>query len=353
MNRPTTLLRLATPSDEALWRGALAAHGVTAVSLPDDARSLLDVIAGDARLHGARAMVVDLPALDRIGHVPVRLAARLTRLHPDLRVFARLPHRARACPEQRDWARRHGFAGLLAGNSARHAASLVPALAEVLESMGHGEVDPAHANAFIRTLEVKRSGSSHAEIDRAYDAKAAFEASGTTAAALAESLRRFRAHGLSDRAWRGRTYRQCFVASEAVDWLARQPGMSRVDAVAAGRMLQGFGFIHHVVREREFDDANLFFRFDTDGTGEEHDLVALAESMRARLPTADRTYLGRTYPACFTGEDAVDWIAAELGVGIGTAESLGQRLADLSVLRHVTDDHEFMDSGYFYAFRGF
>jgi len=58
------------------------------------------------------------------------------------------------------------------------------------------------------------------------------------------------------------TYKACFVASEAIDWLigaGRAAG--RDEAVQLGRLLQASGYIHHVVDDHDFRDTFLYFRF--------------------------------------------------------------------------------------------
>jgi small-conductance mechanosensitive channel len=66
---------------------------------------------------------------------------------------------------------------------------------------------------------------------------------------------------LADRRWLLTRYPSCFVGSEAVDWLARNAGLSRREAVAAGeRMLRG-GLIRHVLDEHGFHDGRFFYRF--------------------------------------------------------------------------------------------
>lgn len=356
MTKPAALLRLSTEHDQAVWRAALAYHDVPSMTLPDDGRSLVEVLGSDSRYDPAGALVVDVPALLAIGHSAQRVAAQIRRMRPQLGLYARLPGRARVTAGQRAWARFHGFDDLLPGSSARHAAaSLGAPLASVMQSLHPAEADAARLGVALGKLEIRAPGAGHAAIDRAFEARSETERAGIPLPALADSLRRFRVHGLADRTYRGQVYRQCFVASEAVQWLDREAGLGRELAVSAGRMLQGFGVIHHVVREREFADAMLYFRFDADAPGEEVELEPVANALRAAdgVPLRDRVYLGRNYPRCFTGTEAVDWLVARLGVGVGHAEAIGQRLMDLGLLRHVADAHEFMDGGYFYAFRSF
>ena len=67
---------------------------------------------------------------------------------------------------------------------------------------------------------------------------------------------------LEDRKYRLTTYKNCFVGSEAVDYLIRTGAASnRSDAVELGRALQATHLFEHVTRDHLFADDNLFFRF--------------------------------------------------------------------------------------------
>lgn len=173
-------------------------------------------------------------------------------------------------------------------------------------------------------------------------------------AAFFPELQRLGQMLLLDRSYRGRSFRQCFVAKEAVELIATRWRVARAQAVAIGRALQAEGHIHHVAREQAFDDAFLFFRF---GAGAERlarlDLAALAREMRGPggVEIRDRAYLGKTYRACFLGTAGVDWLWRRLRVSVGEAEAVGEAMRERGLLRHVVDDHAFMDGGLFYRFR--
>jgi hypothetical protein len=68
---------------------------------------------------------------------------------------------------------------------------------------------------------------------------------------------------VKDRSYHLTTYKQCFVGSEAVDFLVKS-GMaeSREDAVLLGKALASdFHLFEHVTRDHEFKDEALFYRF--------------------------------------------------------------------------------------------
>eukprot|EP00934_Nitzschia_sp_Nitz4_P001309 Nitzschia sp. Nitz4//scaffold65_size103378//22017//24157//NITZ4_004458-RA/size103378-augustus-gene-0.78-mRNA-1//1//CDS//3329556216//1309//frame0 len=67
---------------------------------------------------------------------------------------------------------------------------------------------------------------------------------------------------IMDRRYHLKTYKDCFVASEAVDYLVQSgAAATREEAVRMGRALQSSFVFEHVTRDHEFADEYLFFRF--------------------------------------------------------------------------------------------
>ncbi|MEO1133903.1 MAG: DEP domain-containing protein, partial [Cyanobacteria bacterium J06639_1] len=66
---------------------------------------------------------------------------------------------------------------------------------------------------------------------------------------------------IGDRRYRMKLYRNCFVGSEAVDWLVRTQGLSRGEAVIVGRRLVRHNSIEHVLGEQDFADDYYFYHF--------------------------------------------------------------------------------------------
>lgn len=68
---------------------------------------------------------------------------------------------------------------------------------------------------------------------------------------------------VQDRKYRLKTYKQCFVGAEAVDYLIESGvATSRDDAVQVGRALQKNLFLfEHVTRDHDFADDGLYYRF--------------------------------------------------------------------------------------------
>uniref|UniRef100_A0A3B3RRE0 Rap guanine nucleotide exchange factor 4 n=1 Tax=Paramormyrops kingsleyae TaxID=1676925 RepID=A0A3B3RRE0_9TELE len=70
-------------------------------------------------------------------------------------------------------------------------------------------------------------------------------------------------HMIRDRKFHLKTYRQCCVGTELVDWLAQQSSCihSRPQAVGMWQALLEEGMLNHVDQEIDFQDKYLFYRF--------------------------------------------------------------------------------------------
>jgi hypothetical protein len=176
---------------------------------------------------------------------------------------------------------------------------------------------------------------------------AAVEARGIDLQALAVRIGRSGGVAISDRTYRFKPYPECFVASEAVSWLANATNSSRQEAIATAHALQRCELIYHVSRENDFADENLFFRVSRlPSAFVLADCLALMTG-RHGLKIENRTYLGSEYPNCFIGSEAAQWMQS-IGYSINEAMTVGQRLISLSIARHVTDEHAFKDAKLFY-----
>ena len=84
---------------------------------------------------------------------------------------------------------------------------------------------------------------------------------------------------VSDRKHRFKTYEKCFIGSEACQALVKSGIASDVQqAETIGQMLLSSGRCHHVNREHDFKNENLFYRFVED---EDHGSVEKDETGRA------------------------------------------------------------------------
>jgi Domain found in Dishevelled, Egl-10, and Pleckstrin (DEP) len=166
---------------------------------------------------------------------------------------------------------------------------------------------------------------------------------------LARRLGRSGGVDIRDRSYHLRSFPECFVASEAVDWITQALKVTRADAQLLGRAMQDCGLIYHVAREQAFADAYLFFRVARlPETLVIADFVAQV-SATTGFERRDRTYLGTEYKHCFIGKEALAWCRAHR-MNVNEAMSAGQRLIDLSIVSHVANEHPLKDDGLFYRF---
>ena len=66
---------------------------------------------------------------------------------------------------------------------------------------------------------------------------------------------------IKDRRYRLNIYPNCFIGSEAVDWLIENQNWTREEAIEFGQLLMQRGVIHHVTSTHQFEDAYFFYRF--------------------------------------------------------------------------------------------
>lgn len=152
-----------------------------------------------------------------------------------------------------------------------------------------------------------------------------------------------------DRRHRLVVYEQCFVGSQCVDWLQREGGLSRAQAVQLGQRWVAAGRVAHVCEEHDFEDAQLFYRIvqPAQPGGEATDpqlaglLDALGDGKGPQVGTHARGLL--LHRQTVTGKVLLDWIAATSGAARPQALILGRAMMRTGRLRHVYDDRPLQD----------
>ncbi|NXD05821.1 DPTOR protein, partial [Nothocercus nigrocapillus] len=169
---------------------------------------------------------------------------------------------------------------------------------------------------------------------------------------------------IKDRRHHLKTYPNCFVAKELIDWLIdHKEASDRDTAIKLVQKLLDHSIIHHVCDEhKEFKDAKLFYRFrKDDGTfplDNEVKVFMRGQRLYEKLMSSENTLLqareeeGVKYERTFVASEFIDWLMQEGEVTTRTeAEQLGRRLLEHGIIQHVSNKHHFMDSNLLYQCR--
>ncbi len=158
---------------------------------------------------------------------------------------------------------------------------------------------------------------------------------------------------IRDRMYHLRSYRQCFVAREAVDWMVRELNVDRAQATHIGHRMVALGWIRHVLDEHDFDDAELFFTADVQSQAapaspqlDELRLALRALDGGVPLLTYRRGLL--VHHRCVSGRRVIDWLVERHPVNRNTAAQWASHLMRKGMLRHVFDDQPFRDDATLY-----
>lgn len=352
MARPseaTVLLDLPDVAGRAALRAGLMAMRLAPTPLPTDRRGRDTVLRGLADKPKALAFVdishggpTTAPTLLHLDATLPRGAIRerivLARLAP----VQGMGHVSEA---DRRWVRQLGFADLMPEFDPMDCeGSLRSALDLVARALALEPVTPAELARYARVMnDARDTGSPRATI-RAL--------SGLSAEGLGELLSR--SLDIGDRTWRLQRYPDCFVGSEAVAWMARHFKRSAPEALALGQALMSLGLLVHVAHEHPFLDDKLYYRLAISAAADAIDLGdALTALVLGRgVPIADRSYLGKTYPRCWVGSEAVDHLVAVHGLMRHDAWVLLHRLMQFGLIEHVAHSRPFIDGAFYYRFTG-
>ena len=335
------VLAPASPYQEAIWGAALGVAGIDTrnVARPD---SVAQFAAAAAPADADTLLVVDLHRIAAESLDLIAYAQALRERDPGRPWIATLGARVSVSESERALARAVGAVDLVALVDHRDLPSL-RALSGALSQAGVAN----NAEALFAALRSAPPLGLPVPI-------ALVHAAGYTVQALVGRMQGVDGVDRADRRYAGKTYADCFVGSEALDWLAGALGASRATALEVGKCLLEHGVFHHVVKDHAFRDEQLFYRFATISPAVE--AIALDDLVKQMwspggLPVAPRGYRGKTYDDCFVGSEAVDWIVRRYALSREEAVTLGQQLFDLGLAHHVVDEHPFKDGHYFFRFR--
>uniref|UniRef100_A0A3P8V1X6 DEP domain containing MTOR-interacting protein n=1 Tax=Cynoglossus semilaevis TaxID=244447 RepID=A0A3P8V1X6_CYNSE len=177
-------------------------------------------------------------------------------------------------------------------------------------------------------------------------------------------LRLHEAKVIKDRRHHLRTYPNCFVAKELIDWLIEHKEASERDtAINIMQKLLDQSIIHHVCDEhREFRDMKLFYRFrKDDGTfplDSEAKVFMRGQRIYEKLLNTENTLLqtreeeGVTFERTLVAFEFIDWLLQEGEMATREeAEQLGRRLLEHGIIQHVTNRHHFVDGPLLFQFK--
>jgi len=158
---------------------------------------------------------------------------------------------------------------------------------------------------------------------------------------------------IRDRMYHLRSYGNCFVAREAVDWLVRELAFSRAEATQIGRRMVALGWVRHVLDEHDFDDAELFFTASVELQAAPvsppvDDLRRALRALDGGVPLGTHRRGLLAHRRCASGRGVVDWLVARHAVTRDTAVQWATQLMRKGMLRHVFDDQAFRDDGTVY-----
>ena len=151
-----------------------------------------------------------------------------------------------------------------------------------------------------------------------------------------------------------RRYQQCFIGSQALDWIQRSQGVARAEALRQARALLAVGLVQHVAEEHDFEDGEFFYRLAPQtSVGESRPAPETAAVRQALHRALDLDWTDRRrgllrHRRCASGRTLVDWIARHYATPRGTALEWANQLMAQGTLRHVFDDQPVRDDASLY-----
>jgi len=166
---------------------------------------------------------------------------------------------------------------------------------------------------------------------------------------------------VKDRKWHLRTYADCFIGADAVDFLIINGYVrTRADSIKLLRKVaKTLNLFQHVTGDHLLEDDLLYYRFSSEedrikwkASQKEMSLEQKAKAFESGVPVKTHRYHMQSYPNTFVGCKAVDFIVKSgLADSRIAAVELGRDFVKhANLFHHVTGDHEFRDDWLFYRF---
>jgi Domain found in Dishevelled, Egl-10, and Pleckstrin (DEP) len=338
---PTALLCMPPGDARNAVRAAMMAMNV----LPQDilpSRSELDKLAHTLHADSRAVAFIDLQGVQPAAPHLLALSALLPQRETRQRIALTRPQRG-LWPSDRAWVQELGFASITAQlDSESLATERHSLLGWVAAQTGAASIHSSTLARYFSAMQVKPDATSPRGLIR--------KTTGLTAEALCAEL----ASNVKalNRIYHLKSYPSCFIGTEAVAWLAKQYAVPKALAIQLGIALQSLGLLHHVAHEHAFADEAFFYRTAVSTDVERINLGTVLRLLRAQtgVEVRDRLYHGKTYPACFVGSEAVDWLHKTQKLNRHDAETLLNRLHGFNLIEHVAQEHPVRDGLFFYRF---
>jgi hypothetical protein len=326
-------------------RNAVRAAMMAMNVLPQDilpSRSELDKLARILHTDSHAVAIIDVVGVQSAAPHLLALAALLPQRDVRQRIALTRPQRGLWRSES-VWVQELGFALITAQLDAQGLSSEAHSLLGwVAAQTGAAPIQSSTLTSYFSAMQIKPDAASPRGLIR--------KTTGLTAEALCTEL----ASNVKalNRVYRLKSYPSCFIGTEAVAWLAKQYAVPKALALQLGGALQSLGMLHHVAHEHAFADEAFFYRTTVSTDVERLNLGTVHRLLTAKtgVEVRDRLYHGKTYPACFVGSEAVDWLHQTQKLNRHDAENLLNRLLGFNLIEHVAQEHPVRDGLFFYRF---
>lgn len=241
----------------------------------------------------------------------------------------------------RTWVQSLGFRDLLASFADRApATSLRQALDWVAQTMNMPVPARDELDRYLRAIPGAHRGASPRSL--------ILEIIGLEAEVLADLLQ-FKLD-IRDRSYHLKKYPSCFTGSEAVRWMGEHFQLDHHQVIEIGQALQALGLLYHVAHEKAFAGDAFFYRLRAPKQLPQVNTGLILQTMRDRLLVVDRSYLGKDYPSCWIGKEAVSVLCEKRSITRHEGELILHRLMQFGFFEHVVSEHGFVDGNFFYRF---
>lgn len=337
---PQVYLQLPDGTDRDALRAGLLALQCIPVNLPAPGPALNEQL---QRLAGDPQAVVFLDVSNALPKVTHRFDRILKTWPQALRgrtVLTRLAA-GHVSPADRTWVQSPGFVDLVASfDHTGPNAQLRWALDRVATTLGLPVLADDQLGRYLSAVPGSSTQASPRSLIRA--------GTGMEAEALTDLLQT--ALDIRDRSYHFKRYPACFLGTEAVTRMGQRFGLNTAEVVEVGQALDALGLLHHVAHEHPFSNDAFFYRLRAPGQLPQVDTGLVLQTLRDHLVVADRTYLGKDYPSCWVGQDAVDLLCAKRGIARHESLLILHRLMQFGFFEHVVGEHGIVDGHYFYRF---